>query len=136
MAEPSVAVDISAGSHKIILPRSWETGAEYPIFSLPAVMPELLLSRLPEDVVAATIKKVNDMLEEASRITWGAVMKAVGAFLFSTDIFMGSDYDKSLAKLSAFIEQENKTTFEPAGIHLVDPRRTAFLHMEILVMNR
>ncbi|KAJ3217750.1 hypothetical protein HDU67_007305 [Dinochytrium kinnereticum] len=126
---PAVAVG------KFIIPRCWETGEEYPVFSVQTELPASLTSRLPAEVFGATIGRINEMLAEASRTSFKAIMKAVGAFLFSTDLITASDYDKALENLTAFLDNENKKTFEPAGLHIVDPRRTAFLHIEILIMD-
>ncbi|KAJ3101291.1 hypothetical protein HDU97_001531 [Phlyctochytrium planicorne] len=124
-------------AEKVIIPRSWESGNEYPTFSTSTPLPGSITSRLSAEVVNSTISRVNGFLVEASKLTTKSTAKAIGAFLFSTDVLIGSDYDKvvvlltdahmadfcnvikQLEKLSSFIEQENKKVYEPVGIHLV-----------------
>ncbi|KII86445.1 hypothetical protein PLICRDRAFT_291004 [Plicaturopsis crispa FD-325 SS-3] len=102
------------------------TGGELPQFT--ATYPLELEGRITPTQFLETINSINEVLISAYSIRHAALYNVLAVFsLQLSTLILPSHYDK----LERIFEHWNKELYNPAGLHLLWPRRVAFLFLEI-----
>ncbi|KAI8814552.1 Golgin subfamily A member 7/ERF4 [Cladochytrium replicatum] len=110
------------------------TPSEIPQFS--AHFPASELSGLVEPpVFQQTLFEINERLRDAFGLSRRSALRTVLGFttLYCSEIFLASSMEAELDGLSRYLADQNKNVYRPLGIYFADPRRTAFLHLDIIV---
>ncbi|KIS68254.1 uncharacterized protein UMAG_10511 [Mycosarcoma maydis] len=91
-----------------------------------------LEGRISPTTFSELINDINTLLIKAHnpRRTWIDNTFAILTFYISTLLF-GSHHQRTMAELDSCIESCNRQTLHPAGLSLVNPRKTAFLFIEL-----
>ncbi|KAJ1666905.1 hypothetical protein IW140_003323 [Coemansia sp. RSA 1813] len=104
-------------------------------FSL--TVPTQLGVRVDEHRFKRFVRRINLMLKEAEESTLRNVAEGCLAFatLYLSTLVIKPHFNKTLDRISKFVEAENKTVFRPAGLMVIDPRQTAFMFIEVLLLD-
>ncbi|KAI9502803.1 Golgin subfamily A member 7/ERF4 [Coemansia spiralis] len=104
-------------------------------FSL--TVPAQLSSRIDEQRMRRFVRRINAMLAEAEGATLRNIVEGCLAYatLYLSTLIIRPHYAKTIDRISRFVESENKALFQPAGLLIIDPRQTAYMFIEILVVN-
>ncbi|KAJ2857705.1 hypothetical protein GGI22_003452, partial [Coemansia erecta] len=103
-------------------------------FSL--AVPTQLGTRVDEHRFKRFVRRINLMLREAEDSTLRNVAEGCLAFatLYLSTLIIKPHFNKTLDRISKFVEAENKAIFRPAGLMVIDPRQTAFMFIEVLLV--
>ncbi|KAJ3007708.1 Golgin sub A member 7B [Thoreauomyces humboldtii] len=97
--------------------------------------PPELAGRLQPDVLAGTVGRINEVLRKAGTVgiesSFRTVLSCLSCFLL--DACVKGAGTKALDEISAVVRDENEKTYIPAGLEMVDPKRTGLLHLDIVV---
>lgn len=91
------------------------------------------------ELVVATVKKINKILEELTDYgrpsdVFANIASICTFYLANPLLPHGSK--QCLDKLTAFIDKQNREVFNPAGLHLINPVSQALLQLEFHVIQR
>ncbi|KAK9679638.1 hypothetical protein K7432_016204 [Basidiobolus ranarum] len=132
--EPSAPEPLPTSSQGIIrIERDYSKG-ELCQFSL--IYPTELNGKISPESFRKSIVKINDILYTAES-SW--LRNSVDNFiscltLYTSPLCFGTFYQKCINRLHDTVDSENSNLYLPAGLHLRDPRRTAFLFLEIEIL--
>ncbi|KAJ2554889.1 Golgin sub A member 7 [Coemansia sp. RSA 1933] len=103
-------------------------------FSL--TVPAQLGARVDEHRFKRFVRRINIMLREAENSTLRNVAEGCLAFatLYLSTLVIKPHFNKTLDRISSFVDAENKAVFCPAGLMVIDPRQTAFMFIEVLLV--
>ena len=106
-----------------------------PQFSL--VYPTVLEDRISKEDFTRVVNAVNGYLREAESITCGSCCECFVGYLtcFLTNIFCTSKYEKSLIRLTKYLNEQN-SFFVDYGIMWLNPVSNGLLHLDILLKAR
>ncbi|KAI9204067.1 Golgin subfamily A member 7/ERF4 [Polychytrium aggregatum] len=90
---------------------------------------------VPPEVYHGTIRSINDMLQESGRVSGHSVLECCFSVwtCFMFDYCIKTHFDKTRKRLTEFLERENSEKYKAFGIKFVDPEKTAFLDLVIIV---
>ncbi|SPO28574.1 uncharacterized protein UTRI_04452 [Ustilago trichophora] len=91
-----------------------------------------LEGRISPTTFSELINDLNSILIDAHNPTrtWIDNSIAIATFYLSTVVF-GSHYRRTMQKLETFIQRSNIEILHPVGLSLADPRKSAFLFVEM-----
>ncbi|OZJ06398.1 hypothetical protein BZG36_00667 [Bifiguratus adelaidae] len=98
-------------------------------------IPYSLRGKVSIDDFRATIRQLNVLFEEAQSLssTWlDNVLEILTIYLWTA--FVKTRAQKAMDKVYAYIAEQNKKVYHPAGLHISDPATCAFLYLEIEVL--
>ncbi|KAF8308440.1 hypothetical protein DL93DRAFT_2159016 [Clavulina sp. PMI_390] len=97
-----------------------------------STFPLELEGRITPTQFQETINDINELLISAHDLGKSARYNALAAFtLYVSTLVMSSHYDQEMQKLEALIEEKNANLYQPQGLRILWPRKTAFLFLEI-----
>lgn len=106
-----------------------------PQFSL--VYPQILEDRISKEDFTRVVNAVNGYLREAEAIKCSSCCECFMGYLtcFLTNIFCTSNYEKSLIRLTKYLNEQN-SFFIDYGITWLNPVSNGLLHLDILLTAR
>ncbi|KAJ1310909.1 hypothetical protein OPQ81_009423 [Rhizoctonia solani] len=79
-----------------------------------------------------SMNSINEILISAHRLFPSFVYNSVAILtLYISTFFVSSHYDKEMRRLRLLIDQLNREVYNPQGLNILWPQRTAFLFLEI-----
>ncbi|CAE6463599.1 unnamed protein product [Rhizoctonia solani] len=79
-----------------------------------------------------SMNSINEVLISAHQISPSFVYNSVAILtLYISTLFVSSHYDKEMRRLRLLIDQLNREIYNPQGLNILWPQRTAFLFLEI-----
>ncbi|KAJ3150787.1 Golgin sub A member 7B [Geranomyces michiganensis] len=99
------------------------------------LFPPELQGRVEPAVLRDTVEQINAMLRKASMVSVRTVVSNLLACLtlYITDMCRKTKTAKTMDRISKFVKTQNQKYFLPAGLQIVDPRKTGLLHLDIIV---
>ncbi|KAK9765286.1 hypothetical protein K7432_006515 [Basidiobolus ranarum] len=98
--------------------------------------PSELNDKITVETFRNTITQINGILRKAEyswfRNSLDNIISCLS--LYTYPLCFGSFYQKCMKELNQLIASENSELYLPAGLHIQDPRRTAFLFLEIEIL--
>ncbi|KAJ2598821.1 hypothetical protein EV177_007449 [Coemansia sp. RSA 1804] len=130
---PMQVADIPQQWQRVRIERDYSHGVTRQ-FSL--AVPPQLGARVDELQVKRFVRKINRMLRDAENSTLRNVVEGCLAYatLYLSTLVIKPHFTKVLDRISRLVDSENKTVFRPAGLMVIDPRQTAFMFIEVLVV--
>lgn len=106
------------------------TSGELPQFS--PTFPLELEGRITATQFIETINAVNEILISAYSLRHAAFDNTVATMtLYISKLFLRSHYDKEMGRLAQLLDALNAELYNPRGLNILWPRRSAFLFLEI-----
>ncbi|KAJ1965496.1 Golgin sub A member 7 [Dipsacomyces acuminosporus] len=98
--------------------------------------PEQLRGKIDEQRFKRFVRRVNGMLAEAEGATLRNVLEGILAYatLYISTLFIKPNFGRTVNRISSFIAEENEALFKPAGFTVIDPKQTAFMFIEIIML--
>ncbi|KAH7344462.1 Golgin subfamily A member 7/ERF4 family-domain-containing protein [Rhizoctonia solani] len=79
-----------------------------------------------------SMNSINEVLISAHSLFPSFVYNSVAILsLYISTLFVSSHYDKEMRRLRLLIDQLNREVYNPQGLNILWPQRTAFLFLEI-----
>jgi len=108
---------------------------DYSAGELPQFHPTFPLElegRISPTVFQETINDINEILISANDLKKSIYYNILAAFtLYLSMLVFTSHYDKEMQRLEALIDQKNATIYQPRGLRILWPRKSAFLFLEV-----
>lgn len=122
------------GDQVVSLDRDY-TETIIPQFSL--VYPQILEDRISKEDFNRVVNAVNGYIREAETIRCSSCCECLAGYLtcFLTNIFCANSYEKSLIRLTKYINEQN-SFFVDYGIVWLNPVSNGLLHLDILLKAR
>ncbi|KZT68784.1 hypothetical protein DAEQUDRAFT_691874 [Daedalea quercina L-15889] len=109
--------------------RDYSAG-ELPQFS--PVYPLEFEGRLTPTQFLETVNAINEIMISAHSLKHSFVDNALSFFTLQTSrLVLASHYEKEMSRLQQLIEEFNVRTYNPRGLHILWPRKVAFMFLEI-----
>ncbi|KAI8146557.1 Golgin subfamily A member 7/ERF4 family-domain-containing protein [Fennellomyces sp. T-0311] len=91
--------------------------------------PPLLAGRITPEQFQHTIDGINQLLEDAERVSWNAVFDNVMECItiYTWPILFSTHYQRCIRRLLDFIQHENEILYHQHGVSISNPVRCAYL---------
>ncbi|KAF9920994.1 hypothetical protein FBU30_009031 [Linnemannia zychae] len=93
--------------------------------------PEEFLGRITRAEFKGSVEGINRCMEVAEESLWNCfdtILDCLSAY--TAKHCCGTHYQRSIRKMEAFIEEENKRVYHPAQMHLRDPQKVGMIYLE------
>ncbi|XP_075242891.1 golgin subfamily A member 7-like [Convolutriloba macropyga] len=101
-------------------------------------LPEELNGKIPADMFGKVIKGINEIFADAEKLGARTYLEGCFGCLTAYIIFLclESNYDKCLKRLHHFLENVNRSTLNPMGLHMISPMERGLRVIEVLIFNQ
>ncbi|KAI8871074.1 hypothetical protein GQ42DRAFT_116331, partial [Ramicandelaber brevisporus] len=98
--------------------------------------PPQISSHIQSGPVLQLIEQINSMMADAERLHWTNAVEGLLSYatFYIWQSFVPSRYKRIMRRCYKYIDEQNRAVFEPVGLHVVDPRLTGFLFLEIRII--
>ena len=96
-------------------------------------LPPELRSKVPESQFKTTVSHINEIFEEAERLSCRSYLEGCIGCLTAYTIFLcfRTHYEKCVDRVALYIVQQNKDVYEPLGVKICDPMQRGLRCIEI-----
>merc|ERR1712080_39533 len=99
--------------------------------------PKRLLNRIENELLRSSIGEINLIFDQLNENKFSYFLESI--FLMLTCFITGNEkinltaFKKTLDRVTELIDQQNKEIFIPRGLQLLNPHRTGFRNLQIVV---
>lgn len=100
-------------------------------------LPEELNGKIMPEVFNKIMREVNNIFADAERLGARTYLEGCLGCLTAYLIFLclESNYDKCLKRLHLYLENVNRMTLNPLGLHMINPMERGLRVIEVLILN-
>ncbi|KAF9094705.1 hypothetical protein BGX23_001710 [Mortierella sp. AD031] len=93
--------------------------------------PEEFLGRVTRVEFKGTVEGINRCMEVAEETLWNCFDTLLDCLsAYTAKHCCGTHYQRSIRKMEAFIQEENRRVYHPARMHLRDPQKVGMIYLE------
>jgi len=120
---------------EIIIERDYSFGT---MTRFDKTFPPQLASRIPQEDFEQTIDHINELFEEAEKMTCASCFESFCgcATFFTLYLCFEGRYSKVLKKLDTFLESENDSVYKREGLMWLNPLSNGFLYLQLVDLGK
>ncbi|KAG0294235.1 hypothetical protein BGZ96_001538 [Linnemannia gamsii] len=93
--------------------------------------PEEMLGRVTRAEFKGSVEGINRCMEVAEESLWNCFDTLLDCLsAYTAKHCCGTHYQRSIRKMEAFIQEENRRLYHPARMHLRDPQKVGMIYLE------